>query len=69
MAPGQWFCLGYIVGALSIWCLVGCASEADQRRHWQDCGGIVHEECWEDGSPYDARACEYVYYQECINGS
>ena len=43
----------------------GCASEADQRQHWQDCGGVMHAECWEG---HGSQLCEYEFYKECVNG-
>ena len=64
------FKAGFVLGhwstlALFVACAVyGCVSEADQRQHWQDCGGVYHEECVD--SP-DFRACEYEYYKECVN--
>ena len=44
--------------------VVACVSETAQRQHWQDCGGVYHEECMD---VEDFRACEYEYYKECID--
>ena len=55
--------LGYLfAGSMAV--TGSCASEQAERKHWQDCGGVYHEECVD--SP-DLRACEYEYYKECIN--
>ncbi|MBW2561259.1 MAG: hypothetical protein JRE40_10460 [Deltaproteobacteria bacterium] len=62
--------IGALAGVGVALCFIlafGCVSELDQRKTWQDCGGIQHEVCWEEGSPLDARTCEYKYYVECIN--
>jgi hypothetical protein len=44
--------------------IYGCADEQAERKHWQDCGGVYHEECLD--AP-NFRECEYEFYKECIN--
>jgi hypothetical protein len=43
----------------------GCVSELDQRQKWQDCGAVMHPECWEG---HGSQLCEYEFYKACVNG-
>jgi hypothetical protein len=64
---GEWFSTGILVGMVFCWVLLnGCADEMSQRKRWQDCGGVAHEECYEPG--VDHRQCEYEYYVVCVYG-
>jgi hypothetical protein len=54
---------GVLFGLCVMW-ITSCASEIEQRQHWQDCAGVFHEAC-RDADNF--QACEYEYYKECIN--
>jgi hypothetical protein len=62
--------MGFILVTLYVSVItLSCADEQAQRQHWQNCGAVSHEECW-DGQGVRTKHgmdCEYEYYKACIN--